>query len=432
MARRLLQPHRVRWPWLLLVACSDAPTEPLLEVASFPATEVRELDLIFQIDDSGGTAHLHTDLSLALGSLLTMTRDVELHIGVISSDLGTLGSLYPEQPGEPIGTVGQGGCAGVGDGGAFLTSGAPVNGSFVVHGATRNYGGALEQVLRQMLSLGSSGCGFEQPLAATRRAIHVNDGFLRTDASLAIIMLADEDDCSVRDPAVFTTSVDELGPLTSFRCTREGVVCDEPLDVAGPKSNCRPRTDSRYIEDPELTRAELAFLKPQERLSVSAIVGEPAPFEVETRQIQDATQISLAHSCGWQTPTGLLVADPPVRIASFVRSFASRGNLQAHCDSDYRDELSQIAMTIQRSLGVACIDPTGLDLASCTAHDVLDRTERELPRCPAAGDCFDIVAGDPACTAMRVVVDRKSPPASRTRVDVFCRLLAEGSGESRK
>ena len=410
---------------MLLVACSDVPTEPVVEpfveVASFPATEVRELDLIFQIDDT--SAKIQSDLRVALGSLLPAISDVDLHIGVVTSDLGTLGSLYPDQPGEPVGTVGQGGCAGFGEGGLFLTNGAPVTGSFVVHGATRNYDGSLETVLSQMISAGASGCGFEQPLAATRRALHVNDGFLRTDASLAILILADEDDCSVRDPGVFTTSVDELGPLSSFRCTREGVICDEPLDVPGPKSNCRPHTDSRYIEDPELTRAELASLKPQERLSISAIVGEPSPFAIEVVQISGMNRLALAHSCKYTPSTN--VADPAVRIASFVGAFASRGNLQSVCDGVLREEVARVAMTIQRSLGVACIDPAGLDLASCTAHDVVDGTLRELPRCPAAGDCFDIVAGDPACTAMRVVVDRKSLPVPRTRVDVFCRPLAE-------
>ena len=407
----------MRWSLLVLVACSEAPAiDTRFEVASFPAEPVSQLDLIFQMDDSGSTAHLQIDLANALGALLPLIDDVDLHIGVITSDLGTAGSLDPDRPGAPVGMVGQGGCAEYGKGGVMRTLGAPVNGTFVIHGEARNYDGTLQSVLDRMLRVGSTGCGFEQPLAATRRSLRVNEGFLRTDASLAIVIVADEDDCSIRDTALFT---DDLGPLTSFRCTTQGVICDEPLTEVGMKSNCRPKIGSRYIEDPDITRSDLLFTKAQEKLTLSAIVGPPSPFEVELRAINSMSQLALAHSCRWSSSTGPLVADPPVRIASLVRSFASRGTLGTVCDSDYRPEVARIAMAIQRSLGIACIDPAGLDLETCTATDILDRSAINLPRCPSAGDCFDIVA-DPACTGMRVVVHRTSAPPARTRVDVRC------------
>ena len=408
----------MRWSLLVLVACSEAPAiDTRFEVASFPAEPVSQLDLIFQMDDSASTAHLHIDLVNALGALLPLIQEVDLHIGVITSDLGTAGSLDPDNPGPPVGTVGQGGCADYGQGGFMRTLSAPVYGSFVIHSAgQRNYEGTLSSVLGSMLRVASAGCGFEQPLAATRRALRVNEGFLRTDSSLAVVILADEDDCSVRDTALFS---DDLGPLNSFRCTTQGVVCDEPLTEPGVKTNCRPNAASRYIEDPEITRADFAFIKPQEKVTVAAIVGSPTPVEVQVVASGGVMQLGLAASCVWQTATGGVIAHPPVRIASFVRSFASRGTLGTVCDSDYRPEVARIAMAIQRSLGIACIDPAGLDLETCTATDILDRTAINLPRCPSDGDCFDIVA-DPACTGMRVVVQRTSAPPPRARVDVRC------------
>jgi hypothetical protein len=40
------------------------------------------------------------------------------------------------------------------------------------------------------------------------------------------VIIADEDDCSVRDPALLGPDSQQLGPLQSFRCTQFGVVCD--------------------------------------------------------------------------------------------------------------------------------------------------------------------------------------------------------------
>jgi hypothetical protein len=101
--------------WLLLwfASCADSPTgspkTPLrvVEAASFPAVEHRELDLLLQIDSSGGTDEIQLRLAAAMPTLLAAIGSAELHIGIATSDLGVQG-------GEPVGTVGQGGCAGLG------------------------------------------------------------------------------------------------------------------------------------------------------------------------------------------------------------------------------------------------------------------------------------------------------------------------------
>jgi hypothetical protein len=57
--------------------------------------------------------------------------------------------------------------------------------------------------------LGTSGWGFEQPLEAMYLALDgnpANQGFLREDAHLAVVIFADEDDCSVADPHLFDLS----------------------------------------------------------------------------------------------------------------------------------------------------------------------------------------------------------------------------------
>jgi hypothetical protein len=54
-----------------------------------------------------------------------------------------------------------------------------------------------------------------------------NAGFLRPGATLGVIFLTDEDDCSVRSPTLFSPANAVLGPLESFRCTRFGVTCED-------------------------------------------------------------------------------------------------------------------------------------------------------------------------------------------------------------
>ncbi len=405
---------------VMLVACTESSGERHVEVATFPAVPVPDLDLLFVIDNSGSTAQWQLNLGRGVPALVdALTIDgarPNLHIGIVDTDVGTASSSDFEDPAAPIGTLGQGGCAGQGDGGLLKKY-------LLDAGDQRNYDGTLADALASAFRIGSTGCGFEQPLHAARLAGFVNteSNFWRTDASRAVVVLTDEDDCSIRDSHVLEDDP-ELGPLTSFRCTKYGVVCDQSIDEIGGKTNCRPRVDS-YIEDPAMTKQGLEFPEQgPERVTFSAIAGPPTPFAVEQRQINGMAQLGLSHSCSLTTPTGPQVADPAPRIASLADSFQSRGGFYSICDADYGPSLRRIGTTIKRSLGIACIDRSW---ETCRVRDVRDRVERYLPPCPAEGDCFDVVDDPAACgTDRRVVIDRKTTPSAATRVDVLCEPIS--------
>ena len=93
--------------------------------------------------------------------------------------------------------------------------------------ASRNYTGNLADVFTCIAALGETGCGFEHQFAAILRALGAdgsappaeNQGFLRPDAYLAIVMLTNEDDCSragracrCSTPAANTNLASQLGP----------------------------------------------------------------------------------------------------------------------------------------------------------------------------------------------------------------------------
>ena len=109
-------------------------------------------------------------------------------------------------------------------------------------------------------TVGDHGCGYEQHLASMRRALAnpANGDFIRPTANLAVVIVADEDDCSMTHAALLADDNITNGPLgdpASFRCTRFGLTCDnggvttDDMNAVGAKSGCHARTDSPYVED---------------------------------------------------------------------------------------------------------------------------------------------------------------------------------------
>ena len=82
----------------------------------------------------------------------------------------------------------------------------------------------FEEQLTELLSLPANGCMFEQPLESALQAVQGDSvagatasGFPRPDADLAVLVVSDEDDCSVDDPSFFDPGV---SPATApdLRC----------------------------------------------------------------------------------------------------------------------------------------------------------------------------------------------------------------------
>lgn len=140
--------------------------------------------------------------------------------------------------------------------------------------ATNVVGGDAAEALTCIGPQGVDGCGYEAPLESMLQAL--NEGacwnrpdptgcemydrpFLRPDALLAIVIVTDEADCSVKDYGImndgtwFEPNPNGTPRATSAVCWNAGVECDPP-DGSGSYPNCRSRTDdllqptSRYID----------------------------------------------------------------------------------------------------------------------------------------------------------------------------------------
>lgn len=413
-----------------LVACGDNRPAPVATtpVAVIPSAPGRALDVLLVIDDSTTTAALQARFAAAVPALLdelaaTTGELPDLHVGAITTDVGTLGT-DDATPGPDVGTA-PGGCHGRGDAGAWQRV-AAMHAAYVedVRAAdgsrTRNYDGALADVLAALAVRGSTGCGFEQPLHAAALALATPAaGFRRADAGLAIVVVTDEDDCSFAhatpflDPAATT-----FGPLASFRCWRAGVTCDQPLDVAGAKTGCHPDDVPGGLAPLATLGAALrADAGDPRAVMLGVIGGAPAPIAVEP----SGATLAIAAQCTTAGPDGLLAFDPAVRLPALATTFAHHVVTPA-CPDDLAPGQRRIARELRNVLGDPCLPDPIAEPDACVAVDQrADGTETPLARCPARGDCFTIVA-DPACGAagLRLAVTRATAPPADTMVVVRC------------
>lgn len=406
-------------------ACRDTiVVGELQEVVQLKAIPNRDLDLLFVVDNSGSMADQQAALAASFPRMIDVLGELDelpnLHIGVVTSDLGTSG-LDGSPPAPAVGQPGAGVCSATGDDGVLQHANAPeLAGSFIVDaddgagGRMRNYTGELRDVFAHIATVGETGCGFEQHLAAMQRALAnpANAGFVRPDANLAVIVIADEDDCSVLTPSFFTPDTSTLGPLQSFRCTTQGVHCDQPIDAVGDKTGCTPRADSAFVADvAPFADALVAVKGDPRRLLVAGIVGDPDPVAVAPRTINGELQTALVPSCTFTGASGPETADPAVRLSAFVDAFPGRSTLTSICSPDLSAPLATIGASAKQLLGDPCLDTTRLVDRSpdpgvqpaCEVVDIRDSAPDDpvaLPSCAdTASDCYEMVDDPIACPA---------------------------------
>lgn len=391
-------------------------------VASYPAERHGAVDLLFMIDNSVGTFDYEVSLASHFQVFLDTLQAIplglpDLHIGVVTSDLGTSaadGTTAPSHGG------GAGSCGGQGEGGILRTT-ASVQGAFIT---ATNHANSLADAFADLVRVGSTGCGFEQSIEATKRALTNttdNAGFLRSDALLGIIYVTDEDDCSIAHPGILTLDAGTpYGPFSSFRCTRFGVTCDgggatpDEMNTAGTKTGCHSNesgTDLTKIGD------YVAFFKglkvdPRD-VMVASIAGPTTPFEVGNDpppgQPSGTPYPQLRHSCTYP----MEYADPAVRLQQLVQAMS--GTTTSVCPTDLSGGLVDIAKEIRARVGDPCITaPVAQPLDCVISYD----GGAVLPACDHTNDpCAEIDVDATACPEadhlMVNVFDSHAPPGAQ-------------------
>jgi hypothetical protein len=424
-----------------LAGCPDrevSKVEPIQDPVldkSIPVNINRNLDILFVVDNSGSMLAEQQQLTANFPQFINVLQQIEgglpdIHLGVVSSNVGAAGAASVP------------GCAGSGDDGNLLT-GPPNNTCATTYGLSgnyisdiaqsngtrlKNYTGQLDQLFTCMASLGTAGCGFEMHLESMYRALQPgkNPGFYRAEAYLAVIILADEDDCSTErgemfgDPNAGISSV--LGPRTSFRCHEFGVRCDDDPNprTLGAKHGCKPDPASQYEFEVQRYIDFMRNIKDDPKLVIVAgIIGnfDAVAGDVTVgpdRRTNDPNLPEVQRSCITRDANdpddG---AAPPVRMQSFLTAFPERNTFTTICNDNLSDALVQIAELLKTAIGNPCIDvaladrnPSIPDVQpECSVVDVLnpdstDRTETVIPQCtqaiqPAAMMCDPGSAGTP-------------------------------------
>ncbi len=448
----------------LLAGCPDRtistviPEQGRVETKDIPITVNRKIDILFVIDDSGSMADKQNNLARNFPNFINVLETIpgglpDVHIGVVSSDVGAK-ATQDQAP-----ATGISGCNGDGDGGDLQTSGVTLTGGAFISdvrdmtgGRIRNYSGNLSDVFTQMAKLGRNGCGFEQHLESMRKALGANPanaGFLRPEAYLAVIFIADEDDCSMSRTALLGPKSATMGTQQSFRCTRFGVTCDQggattsAMNQIGSKGQCHPNESSEYLEKVKTYVDFLKGLKPgrEDMVIVAGIMGTIEPFQVEMRTITpaDGPEPALAHSCSYTGEMGLEVADPPIRLKYFLDQFPNRSTFTSICQSNLSDGLRQIAELVRSVLPDPCIRGTLMDIDpntpgpqyECSVSDVQNPygaspVETIIPACTASSSvkpCWRIAEDAEECTEAPhhiLKIERTVVPPDNTHIMASC------------
>ena len=331
------------------------------------------VDLLFVVDNSGSTLTAQAQLVDALPSLVRALINPpdadgdgepdwlpvsDLNVGVVTTDLGTAPFLVPTCEGS--------------DDGVLRTEGEATPDCEGVHPSFVRYdpGGArtaeqFAEAVGCVARAGVAGCGFEQPLEAALKAVSpaapttytsadyvaprflsgvghgdgVNAGFLRDDTLLGIVVLTDEDDCSVSDADLFNPASSPYGATElGLRCFVHADEALHPVD--------------RYVEGFAALRAGRPDL-----LALGIIAGVPPDLALSqptdadfVRALEDPRMQerldpdrpgALLPSC---SIPGASIAFPPRRLLEVARRLTGhRTTVQSLCQTDYTAASNAIA-----------------------------------------------------------------------------------------
>jgi hypothetical protein len=397
----------------LCVGCLERTLDPLSPclvsnvVDQVHSRRIDKVDLLFMVDNSSSMqeeqASLKDQFPKLIRALTTGDRDgngtrdfepaTDLHIGVVSSDLGLPGVTA-------LGA--DSGCSGVGDDGIMSnTPSADITGCqasyprFLSYLAGRNDPDATAHDFACIAQLGTNGCGYEQQLEAPLKALwpavdpmpdpatgmnrvtfftdasrngllghgdRENKGFLRDDAQgsslLAIVLVTDEDDCSSQR----TDDIAGLAPeQLDLRCFLHKDALFSPERYVTAYQALRPG-------HPELVVFAAIAGVPKDLVDSAARAGvklsdaaqRDAYYQriLQDQRMQETPDVPAAGSRPQLLPScrsahGL--AAPPRRIVQVAQGFGENGIVQSVCQDDFGPAMDAIVELIGNHIGSVCV-----------------------------------------------------------------------------
>ena len=423
-----------------------APDAPLVAVGvgqyAITVAPNRLLDLVFMVDNSPSMAPKQAKMNAQFPKLIAALKDPndgtlpDLRVAIIDSDLGTNWAYSSGSCGPKNGT-------GLGDLGHFQminATGCGVNSADALYieykgGQPVNYTGDINTVFQCLASgLGTLGCGEEHQLQAFEFALlaaginnEAQQQMLRPTATLGLVFLSDEDDCSAYpNDGMFGAIPFLSGESASLRCytrsyecngndtsnpppgyptsaaftaspaftacaARTGDTCSLGEDVSQP-TNCNP------LKDVVQLASELKGLKNSDpdRLLVAGIFGwplassDPSTAQYKVGLVPNPNSADTAHPTIWDTwpvcydpghqpavattdsTTGFdqtaagWGATPGLRMSRFIDEFGANGLKYSICESDFTAAMTGIGNAIAKKLQNLCLGDKLVDQDTVT------------------------------------------------------------------
>ncbi len=409
---------------LVLVACTNRPlikVEPITEsfiMDELKQTQKRPVDILVVVDNSLSMeleqANLAEQFPSLIQSLLNPAINPEtgkpdhvpahdLHIGVISTDMGT-GGYSVSTCSDSID----------GDDGVLQHTPNPL-----IAGCDSAYSTYLSYYSDEpdvalvdkmavdfgcIATLGTDGCGFEQQFKAARKALTThasgaNAGFLRPDSILTILFVTDEEDCSVAPDheEIFDLTRTDLGDV-NLRCFQH------PYMV---------QTVDEYVESFRTLREDpddlvLGFIVgvPPVNVCQGDEEGEGVDLEAclaltEMQEGIDPTHMTqLLPACS--TSDGY--AFPARRFLRLAQQFADNSVVQSICTNDFGPAIDGLTKKLQARIdGIKFsreleTDKDPEDACRCLAEcSILERMV-DMRECPAGRTCFEAEGPGTGCS----------------------------------
>ena len=339
------------------------------------------VDMLFLVDNSNSMTEEQANLTAALPNMVRglATGDVDndgvqdgnpvvdLHLGVITADMGTGGFTVPTCANSSFG-----------DDGILRTTGrTDIPGCMATYPSFLDYtpGGGLapDQVAADfacVATAGTGGCGFEQPLEAVLKAVTPststtrffmgsqgnadveNLGFLRAGSIFVPILLTDENDCSAADPELYNPSSAVYTADLNLRCFSHATAALHPTSryVRGMLAT---RADARNLIFTAITGVPTDLVTPGVAPNFATILGDARMLET----VDPAQPNRLLPSCN-EPGTGL--AFPPRRIVETAQGLGAMGSapiLGSICQNSYESTLRDLVTRITMRQNEICSAP---------------------------------------------------------------------------
>ena len=240
---------------------------------------------------------------------------------------------------------------------------------------------------------GTRGCGFEQQLEAMLRGAETHPSFIEDNHVLAVVVVSDEEDCSIEDPALFSTP-------EWLSAVEQNIACNANA------------TNESYLFDPARYHDRLKALKGgrDDAVVFSAIVGVPnteespcegTGTELAAAECLDLTEMEIVPQEFVDPPTGsqyvhfrpactrtnsetgmdMTVARPGRRFVKVAEDFGDDGFVQSICNEDWGPGLESVGDAIAQKLTQPCF-PTAAPWTEAATDD--------CPECGTVSETCDL------------------------------------------